>query len=153
MSYFGIVKTNFDPSSANGQLDAFKRVRTSNTFPVWSCKNIYDMNPLMLENIPVGAGTATFVQARASVDLTVGTASGDKVTRRAKQWAKYQPGCSQIVKVTGVMAAGKTNVNQSMGLFDNGNGLAFKMVGVVPNFLRRTSTSGAVVDNLIIQCF
>jgi len=151
MSYIGNTKINFDPSSANGQLDAFKRLRVSQTFPLYSCKNIYDMNPLMLDNILVGAGTATFVQARAAIDLTLTTAVSDKVTRRSRQWIKYQPGCSQLVKITGVFGAGKTNVTQRMGLFDDNDGVGFVLVGTTMNVLRRTSTSGAPVDNLDAQ--
>jgi hypothetical protein len=148
MSYANISNTTV----ADGpQLDAFKRLRVSTPFPVADFKNIYDMNPLLLDNIFVGGASATFLGNEAAIQLNTTTASGDKVTRRSRDWIKYYPGKSQLIKVTGLFGAPATNLVRRMGLFDDFNGIFFEQTSTGLNVVRRTYTSGSVVNNSVAR--
>jgi hypothetical protein len=148
MSYANISNTTF----ADGpQLDAFKRLRVSTPFPVADFKNIYDMNPFLLDNILVAGATATFLGNEAAIQLGTTTASGDKVTRRSRDWIKYYPGKSQLVKVTGLFGTPAANLVRRMGLFDDFNGIFFEQTSAGLAVVRRTFTSGSVVNNSVAR--
>lgn len=88
----------------------------------------------------------------ASVILTTGIGSTDRATRQSHRFHAYVPGKSQLVLMTFMMGAAKTNVVRRVGYFDDNDGLFFEQNGTVDvAVVRRTSTSGSVVDNRIVQ--
>lgn len=92
----------------------------------------------------------------ASVVLTVGTSSGDKAIRQAHRYCAYVPGKSHHISDTFVMGTAIANVRRRAGYFDetngNGNGLYFEQNGTTDiAFVRRTDTSGSVVNNRYLQ--
>ena len=87
----------------------------------------------------------------SGVILSGTTASGSTSIRQTFEYYRYQPGRSQQVLMTGVMGAKKTNVRQRIGLFDANNGLFFEQDGTNLKVVRRTKTSGVVVDNAVFQ--
>ena len=136
---------------SNPNLDAFGRLRTSNPTALFESQLQYNEAPLFWETALTGGGTATHLPNESAVRLRVTTASGDKVVRQTKQYFRYQSGKSQLVELTGVMGALKTNVRQRIGYFDTNNGLFFEQDGTNLKVVRRTYTSGTPVDNAVNQ--
>lgn len=126
-------------------VDAFGRLRTSSPFTLFDSQNRYQKDPQFSESL-TGGGTATYVAAESSVDMSVTTASGDKVVRQTFRVFPYQPGKSLEVLATFVMNAGKANLRQRVGYFNADNGVFFQINGTTKSFVLRTATSGSPSD-------
>ena len=82
----------------------------------------------------------------ASVILQVGTSSGDQAVRQSHRYIPYVPGKTQLVTETFLFGTAVTNLRRRLGYFDLLNGLFFEQTTTGLRFIRRTSTSGSVVD-------
>lgn len=131
-------------------LDLADRLRTSEKETLYTHTNISSDNHTVLKRLS-GAGAVAFNYANASADLSVGTASGDKATRQSYFYMPYLPGSPMLLKATGIFAPSKENVAQRIGVFDDNDGLFFEDDGTGMGFVRRTSTSGSVVNNRVAQ--
>lgn len=147
----GRVETLPWQDSRNTGLDAFGRLRVSDPFPLFDCQTQYDKQPFLMDDILVGGGTTTFLPNESSVQLNVTGTVGDKVTRRSRQWIRYQPGKSQQVVITGVLGAPTIGIAQRLGYYDNFNGLYFEQTIAGISIVRRTSVSGSVFNNIVPQ--
>lgn len=139
------------PSSRGGAADAFGRLRVSDPVTLFDYQSQYDMGPLLWENDTAGSGSAAHAPNESAVDLTVTTASGDKVTRQSRQYLRYQPGKSQLALITFAMNAGQANTDQRVGYFDDNNGIFLEYTGTTLQIVRRSSTSGSPVDTAVTQ--
>lgn len=146
-----IFKVALDTQSSNPNLDAYGKLRVSEAFSLFDCQTQYDKQPFLMDDILAGGGTTTFLSNESSVQLNVGTVSGDKVTRRSRQWIRYQPSRSQQITMTGVLGSPKTNVSQRIGYFENNNGLFFEQTSTGIAVVRRTFVSGSIVNNSVPQ--
>lgn len=136
---------------ANKLRDAFGRLRTSDPVTVFDYQSEYDKGLLLWEETTVGSGSAAHDANEACVDMTVTTASGDKVSRQTIQYHRYQPGKSQLIMMTFVFAAGQANTDQRVGYFDDDNGIFLELSGTTLQLVRRTNTSGSPVDTNVAQ--
>lgn len=132
------------PFSATS-LDAFGRLRTSQPYTIFDSQNRYQPDS-QYDTALTGAGSMSYLIDQSSVNLNVGTASGDKVVRQTFRSFPYQPGKSLLVLATSVMNAGKANLRQRVGYFNDGNGVFFQQNGTTLAFVLRTSTSGIPDD-------
>jgi hypothetical protein len=138
------------------QLDAFGRVRVGEPQALFSSKLLYDNQPLVWDDQQVSGGstTSTFNTNQASVTLL---ATGNIAGRRTRQTFRrfnYQPGKSQLVVMTGVLATtgtGAVGIKRRMGLLDDNNGYYFEYGGSTMNVGLRTFTSGVAVSTLVAQ--
>lgn len=133
--------------------DAFSRLRTSNTYTLFDSKTLYDKNTLNWTEFIKSTGTtatSVFNENQSRVSLNVATV-GDVVIRQTKQYFPYQPGKSQLVMMTGILGTSKSGIISRLGYFDNDNGLFFEMAEDGLHIVKRTSTSGAVVDERVHQ--
>ena len=126
-------------------LDAFGRLRTSNSFTLFDSQNRYAKDPQFDESL-TGSATSTFLSNESSVQLAVTTASGDKVIRQTKRVFPYQPGKSLLFLATFTMAASQTNLRQRVGYFNANNGVFLQKEGSTVSFVIRTYTSGSASD-------
>lgn len=137
------------PDAATG---AFGRLRTSGVLTLYEATCVYGLNERQWSGKATGAGASISHNTnRASVDMVVGTASGEKTTRQSRRHIAYEPGKSALIFATAVMGAKKSNVEQRIGYFDDDNGLFFEQDGTDLKVVRRTKTSGSAVDNAVIQ--
>ena len=136
-----------------GAADAFGRLRISTPVTLFDSQSQYDASPLLLETATTGGASAAHSSNDSTVDLTVGTASGDKVTRQSRQYLRYQPGKSQLILITGAFGTGATNTEKRMGYFDDNNGVFLKEEDGQLSVVLRSSSSGSVVDDEIAQAF
>ncbi len=132
-------------------IDAFGRIRVSNPETLFDSQLEYDISPIFWYTTLVGGGTTTHVPGGSAIDLDVGTASGDKVSRQTKSYFRYQSGKSQKIEMTAVFDTAKTNQEQAIGYFDDDNGVFFQTKAGVVNTVLRSKVTGSVVDTEVAQ--
>lgn len=130
-------------------IDAFGRLRVSTPFTLLDSKQIYDSQPLVWDDAQVsGAGTTSAHNTdQASTTISVANLTAGRRVRQTKQRFNYQPGKSQLIFLTGVLGPAVSGITESIGWGNDNNGIFWRCINGVLNFTRRTSTSGAPVDN------
>lgn len=83
--------------------------------------------------------------------MSVGATTAGVRARQTRMRFNYQPGKGQEVILTGVFGAGQAGITKRIGYFDTNNGLFFQLSGTTLSVVRRTSTSGSPVDNVVTQ--
>ncbi len=137
--------------SDSENLDAFGRLRVSQPFNIFEMQFNYDKQPLFWEE-SLTNGSITHIPASSAARLsTGGTASGNNAIFQTKQYFRYQPGKSQFVVWTCILGAKTSNVRKRIGYFDAENGFFFEQDGSNLKVVRRTKTSGSIVDNVVNQ--
>lgn len=123
----GLSETVFRTTPANPfSLDAFGRSRVSNPATLFDSAQIYENSDLIFETSVTGSGSATYLPNESATDLTVTAGTTDSVIRQSRQYYPYQPGKSQEILMTFAL--------------ENADNVAF---------VRRSSTTGSVVDKVI----
>jgi len=113
--------------------DSFGRVRTSGTSNRFDCEFIYDKQPLLIDEVTAGGGTATHNGNPRDVTLSVVDANnGTEAALYSHYDIPYTPGNSQLVDITGTL--------DNAGI---GGGTAFVFL--------RTSISGSVTETTYEQ--
>lgn len=133
----------------NAAVDSFGRSRFSEPTVVFDSYFVETDKDLLWTQDLTGSGTVT--RNGSTMEYAVTTASGDKVIRQSKEYIHYIPGQSLLILTTGRMDAGKANLRQRIGYFDDNNGLFFELDGTTLYVVRRTKQSGSVVDNRVAQ--
>ena len=131
-------------------LDAFGRMRVSNPFTLFDSSHRYSDNNLWASSI-TGTAAATFSANEGLVNLTVGTASGDKIIRETIKVFSYQPGKSLLVMSTFVLGDAKANLKQRVGYYGADNGIYFERDGTTNYMVERSSVTGSVTNTRVAQ--
>ncbi len=133
-------------------LDAFSRLRVSDSMTVFDSTFQYDVQPLIYYTKTANGGTVTHSPDISSVTLTLdGTASGE-ATIQSKEYHKYVPGKSHLIVMTQVLGAATASVVKRVGYFDDDDGIFLEQNGTTDvAVVRRTSTSGSPVNNRVVQ--
>ena len=132
-------------------IDAFGRLRVSSPVNLWTSEFQYNKHPLFFDEITATGGTATHLPNESAVELAVTTSSGSKAILQTFQYFRYQPGKSQVIAMTFVAEAQQADTDMRLGYFDDENGFFLELDGLTVNMVRRTKTSGSVVDNKVAQ--
>lgn len=135
----------------NANLDAFGRLRVSTPVNLFETAFQYDLQPLLWSSSITGGGVVAHNANKASVDFTLGTASGDQTLFQSKNYFKYHPGKSQRVLVTGNFGGAQTNCRKRIGQFDANNGIYFELSGTTASVNVRSKISGSVVNTSVSQ--
>jgi len=134
------------------QFDGFGRTQVSEGALLGEYIQEYDELPDLIDTTIVGGGSIAHSQTESSTTLSVGTSSGDKVTRTTNKYHKYRAGQSQLIQMTSVCGdSGKANVRRRWGYFDDNDGVFFELDGTTLYVVLRSSTTGSVVDTKIAQ--
>lgn len=133
-------------------LDAFSRLRISQPQGLFNVQQQYDISPFLMEGGKTGTGTAPAHNANTRMaDLIVGAGTGESFTQ-SYEYIPYQPGKSQLAFITGLLGTGTASCIKDVGLFDAANGIFLRQSGTSGlQVVRRTSTSGSIVDNTVAQ--
>jgi len=137
----------------SASVDAFGYARVSMPETLFDSKLTNDAQPLFWDDQQTsGAGTSsTYNTNQASVTLSVGaSAAGTRVRQTFRRFG-YQPGKSQLIRMTGVLGSGAAGITRRIGYFDEKNGLFFELAGSILSVARRTYTSGSAVDSSVSQ--
>ena len=138
------------------QLDAFSRLKVSMPEPLFDNMSEYGNNTYHWEGLAVGSGAISTIANQNAVRLTTGgTTNTHKYTRQTKRYMRYQPGRSLNIEQTFVMSATATNSRARIGYFDVDNGIFLERAtgasATTVSIVRRTKTSGSIVDNAVAQ--
>lgn len=144
---------NIGVRSQNSEsIDGFGRWRISEPFNTFDMQFNVDLQPLFFEVAVTGGGGVSHQAAITAARLsTGGTTSGDGVIFQTYEYFRYQPGKSTFVDWTCILGAKVSNVRKRIGYFDAENGFFFEQDGSNLKIVRRTKTSGSVVDNATNQ--
>lgn len=152
-----LFRDNIITLSDTAQLDAFNRLRVSETFTQMDISQIGSGRADLLTSLLVGGGTATYNVNESVTDMAVIT-TGDRVVVQSKRYGHYQPGKSLLVEVTGQLDVGTEKAR--MGYFDDesdktvdtGGGGFFVEVDNGSAFLvKRSFVTGTQVDTSVPQ--
>jgi len=135
LSYLLDNKIGYADTSA---ISAYGRVRTADSRLLGEYRYMYGSGTSVEMNDKiVGGGTLVADQPRNCYLANVTTASGDRVVRQTKQYHPYIVGTSNIGIMSFTMNVPKINLKQSIGLFDDFNGIIFRLNGIVPELVIR----------------
>lgn len=137
-------------SAASTAYDAFGRMRVSEPLTLFDSSHRYGDNGLWA-TLTATSGAAVHNVNQGLVDLNVTAASGSSVIRETTKVMSYQPGKSLLVMNTFVMNAAKTGLRQRVGYFGVANGMYLQLDGSVLSLIERTSVSGSLVENPVLQ--
>jgi len=143
LSYLPLDQLGFKDGPA---LDAFSRLRVSMAYSLFDSQQEYGLDTLRTWDaaangtLAAGSSSGSAVNGSNAVGprdvntrltpITVSTTNGHYSVLQSRQYTRYIPGKSHLVFLTGVFATGASST---------------------AGFVRRTSTSGSVVDNLVAQ--
>ena len=130
--------------------DAFGRLRVSDTYTLFDSSHRYTDNDLW-ETATTSGGSTAFNAAQGCIDLTVTNANGASVIRETDRVFAYQPGKSLLIMSTFVLSEAKTGLTQQIGYYNDDNGLYVQLVDDTLSFVRRSSTSGSLVNTVVNQ--
>ena len=144
MTYLFDDKIRYDDS---GNLDAFGGLRTSVPRILGDYRFMYEEGTVsIMEFYTDGSGTITSDFGNTQYLGAVTTASGDRAILQSKQYHPYISGTSNKCLMTFKMTTAKANLTQKVGLFDDDNGIFFRMNGLTPEMVIRKKG----VDNEVI---
>lgn len=130
--------------------DMFGRTKVSQNYTFFDAAHRFQENP-DYSDIFTGTASKSYSQNESCVNLTIGTASGDKAHRETKKVMLYQPGKSLQLMQTFTMAPAKTNLRQRAGYYSRQNGFYLEQTGTTINLVKRSYTSGAIVETRVPQ--
>lgn len=133
------------------QRDSFGRDKISEQTIIFSSHFSNDPHDFEWSQRLTGAGSIVFNKTEASQLLTVGTGATDEATIQTRRHFQYLPGETLSFMFTGILPPSKTNVEAQIGAFDDEDGLFFLKNEEGMHVGLRDSTSGSVVDTIILQ--
>lgn len=148
MTFFPVTKIKFADSAA---IDSFGRMRVSNPTTIWDSQFEYNLHPLYYDTLTDTNGTVTHNAAHSAADLTVTTDSGSTAIIQSFEYFRYQPGKSQRIAMTFLMATAIADLDQRVGQFDASNGFFLEQDGTTVNMVRRSKATGSVVNTATAQ--
>lgn len=138
-------------SSADGARDGFGRQRVASPYTMFDSSQRYSNRHDQWATRLVGSGSTLYNVNQSTSELSVTTASGDKVTRETLRVFPYQPGKSLQVMTTFVFDEGQTGLAQRVGYFNDQNGIFFSSKNGVNYLVKRTYVDGSANDIEIAQ--
>jgi hypothetical protein len=149
----GFTKNNTEFTIADSaNLDAFSRLRVSSPQSLFSVQCQYNSSPIIMESGNTGTGVLPAHDANTRMVKLSCTAGSGTSFFQSYQYIPYQPSKSQQIFVTGLLGAAVAGAVVDVGYFDANNGIFLRQDGTNGlKFVRRTSTSGSVVNNEVAQ--
>ena len=146
------VKGTADTSFfAPTQTDAFGRLRVSNPHTLFDNHFSIGDNTRIWDTSNTAGTSVNFETNLACITMNTDTVAGRNVYRQTKGYFQYQPGKSLLSLNTFVMNSGKANLRQRVGYFDTQNGIFLENSDNVNYIVKRSYTTGNVVDTRIAQ--
>jgi hypothetical protein len=143
-----VVSSTLPNDYSRGVFGGARVVSTQNVFETLFS---FDKQPTIWDETLVTGGTSVHNANTNSVDMTVTTTSGSSVVRQTFRRIRYNPSRACQLIASANFGAGKTNVRKRLGQFDVSDGLFFEQDGTTMYVVRRSSTSGSVVDTKVAQ--
>lgn len=106
--------TEYGDTSA---IDAFARLRTSDSYTIFDSKQLHDKQPLFWDEKLGGSGASAHSSVDAATTLSVTASASDYAIRQTKQRFNYQPGKGQLCYFS-LLCTNQTGLIKRIGLFD-----------------------------------
>lgn len=146
------VTSSTASSAESAVTDGFGRQRVSQPYTLFDSQLRYTKrDDLWAEDFTGLTTSGAYITAESAMNLSVGTDSGARYTRETKRVFAYQPGKSFQILTTFVMSEGEPGVTQRVGLFNEENGIFFANIDGVNCIVKRSSSSGSLVDTVVPQ--
>jgi len=130
--------------------DMFGRTKVSDPFTIFDSENRYKDSGDFSDQTS-GTATISHLPNESTMLLSIGTNSGDKITRESKKVFPYQPGKSLQIMQTFVFAPPKAGLRQRAGYFSRQNGVYLEQDDFDAYIVIRSYVTGAVVNTRIPQ--
>lgn len=145
MTYLFDDKISFDDTP---NLDAFGNLRVSQGRLLGEYRYMYGSGAsVQFNDLTATGGTLTADYTKNCYYGDVSTTSGSRAVRQTKQYHPYIPGTSNKGLMTFKMDTPKANLVQAVGMFDDFNGVIFRMNGLTPEVVVRNNG----VDTEVVQ--
>lgn len=139
---------------AEGQpvLSGFGSLKTTHERVLGVYENSLDTYEALFSTIIVGGGSATYDSQASSEILAVDGASGSKCTLMTNRYHYYNPGTSNLYKMTlSCGDTGKAGNKRRWGAADVNDGVFFELDETVLKVVIRSSVTGSVVETKVAQ--
>jgi len=137
--------------SDSGALDAFGRQRFSQPFTLFESMLRYTKRTDLWDEALASGGTVNYLTNESSLELKTTVASGSTVLRRSRRHFPYQPGKSLLIMASFVGNAPIAGLVQEVGYFDDDNGVLLRANGTNVQFVIRSSSTGAIQEDIVNQ--
>lgn len=141
----GSVGVTYEDSA---NLSAFGRLRSANTRLLGEFRTHYGtLDPVeIVTKFEVG-GTQTLNLSQTHALINVTSDAGSRALRQSRQYHPYIPGTTNLAFVSFTLDTAKSGLQQMVGLFDDSNGIFFRMNGTVPEMvIRKNGVDTEVVE-------
>ena len=132
-------------------LDAFGRIRISNSITKFDSKFLFSERVRLWSVSTAVSGTSTWDGYRASVAMAVTSTPGSQCIRQTFQRFNYVSGKSLLFINTFVMGETPVGVIKRVGYFDGYNGIFLENNGGTPRFVIRSNVSHTPTDGYVVQ--
>lgn len=141
----GSVGVTYEDSA---NLSAFGRLRSANTRLLGEFRTHYGtLDPVeIVTKFEVG-GTQTLNLSQTHALINVTSDAGSRALRQSRQYHPYIPGTTNLAFVSFTLDTAESGLQQMVGLFDDSNGIFFRMNGTVPEMvIRKNGVDTEVVE-------
>jgi hypothetical protein len=132
-------------------VDAFGRARVSTPLTVFDQFHRFQDNSSGSTSNSAFSSSFSHDANSSSVLLSLGTSNGAFVYRETPRVFPYQPGKSLQILGTFVMSPPQVGLRQRYGYFGSDNGFFLEVDGTTINFVRRSRSSGTIVETRVSQ--
>lgn len=145
----GALTTTFE--SGDPSFDAFGKLQTSETTTIREYQPVHNsMSDEFTETEELGA-TVSWDETRHLVVMENPTTNGARSMRRTNLYHKYQTGVATTVMFSAFSGGDYINVVRRMGIFDDSDGLYYKMTDGVISVCVRSSCNGSIEEVCVPQ--
>lgn len=127
---------------------AFGRIRTAGTRLLGEFRNMYGTyGPLEIVTKFETGGSQTVNLAQTNTLINVTDEAGSRAVRQTRQYHSYIPGTTILGFVSFTMSEPKAGLQQSVGMFDDSNGIFLRRNGNTVEFvIRKAGVDTSVVE-------
>lgn len=128
----------------------FGEFRVAENITLGTYLHRYNVDPLLYETSTQNAGTVTHDANNASLQIACTSAATDFAKLRTIRYFRYRPGKGMLIRQSVFHSStSTTNSVRRWGYYDDNDGLFWELNGTDLRIVRRTSSSGSPVDNVI----
>ena len=111
----------------------------------------YTKDPLIWDEEITGTASSTLDTYEATLVLSVGTTTGDRIERQTKRVLPYIPGRENEVIMHFKLNAQQPGIVKRLGILDERSGIYFEDDGTTYNVVLRKTTSGGTTETRIAR--
>jgi len=111
----------------------------------------YTKDPLIWDEEVTGTASSTLNTYEATLVLSVGTTTGDRIERQTKRVLPYIPGRENEVIMHFKLNAQQTGIVKRLGILDESSGIYLEDDGTTYNVVLRKTTAGGTTETRIAR--